>query len=272
MYDRVNKPKENKARAVTDSTVPANSNVKQGFGFVDNRPKNKVASKLQKNEKEAVSGTGDCLKSCSGNMGEKISQFKMIANPDNLKWQKTGVLKSEVFSTIPNPHVVMDQMSDTTLPGIIPGMNEAITSDVIKDPSRGNRQRLTKMHMVRGKFGGPGSVINLKLGTASSNNGGAGSHTREVEYPIQEYIQGSSGFGNKRGVSYNVSVGDGTVPKYLLDRAKGNVNVLGFLNNWCPSTFDCRATYFSYWPDNTNTWQWWQSEEQKEDIRLDIGV
>jgi hypothetical protein len=37
MYEQVEKPKENKSRAVANSVAQKKSNVKQGFGFVDNR-------------------------------------------------------------------------------------------------------------------------------------------------------------------------------------------------------------------------------------------
>lgn len=38
MYEHIEKPKENKSRAVANSFAKKNSGVKQGFGFVDNRP------------------------------------------------------------------------------------------------------------------------------------------------------------------------------------------------------------------------------------------
>ncbi len=39
MYEQVEKPKESKSRAVASSVAQNKSNVKQGFGFVDTRPK-----------------------------------------------------------------------------------------------------------------------------------------------------------------------------------------------------------------------------------------
>lgn len=42
MYEQVEKPKENKSRAVTNSVAQKKSDVKQGFGFVDNRQKPNV--------------------------------------------------------------------------------------------------------------------------------------------------------------------------------------------------------------------------------------
>jgi hypothetical protein len=47
MYDQVEKSKENKSRAVANSVAQKKSKVKQGFGFVDNRPEAVAQRKLQ---------------------------------------------------------------------------------------------------------------------------------------------------------------------------------------------------------------------------------
>jgi hypothetical protein len=47
MYEQVEKPKENKSRAVANSVAQRKSKVKQGFGFVDNRPESKKANQLR---------------------------------------------------------------------------------------------------------------------------------------------------------------------------------------------------------------------------------
>lgn len=47
MYEQVEKPKENKSRAVANSVAQKKNGVKQGFGFVDNRPEHIVARSLQ---------------------------------------------------------------------------------------------------------------------------------------------------------------------------------------------------------------------------------
>ena len=51
MYAQVEKPKENKSRAVANSVAQKKSNVKQGFGFVDNRLKNNIIVQLQQKTK-----------------------------------------------------------------------------------------------------------------------------------------------------------------------------------------------------------------------------
>ena len=47
MYEQVEKSKENKSRAIANSVAQNKSNVKQGFGFVDNRSESKAQKKLQ---------------------------------------------------------------------------------------------------------------------------------------------------------------------------------------------------------------------------------
>ena len=47
MYAQIEKPKENKSRAVANSVAQKKSNGKQGFGFVDNRPEAVAQRKLQ---------------------------------------------------------------------------------------------------------------------------------------------------------------------------------------------------------------------------------
>lgn len=47
MYVQVEKPKENKSRAIANSVAQKKSSEKQGFGFVDNRPETVAQKKLQ---------------------------------------------------------------------------------------------------------------------------------------------------------------------------------------------------------------------------------
>ncbi|ATG76431.1 MULTISPECIES: hypothetical protein [unclassified Pseudoalteromonas] len=63
MYEQVDKPKENKSRAVANSVTQKKSDVKQGFGFVDNRSDATSKRKM----KETVN---DSLKSIQLKVGE----------------------------------------------------------------------------------------------------------------------------------------------------------------------------------------------------------
>ncbi|MCW5204216.1 hypothetical protein VU11_07125 [Desulfobulbus sp. US2] len=46
MYEQVEKPKENKSRAVANSAAQKKSNGKQVFGFNDNRPDTVIQRKI----------------------------------------------------------------------------------------------------------------------------------------------------------------------------------------------------------------------------------
>lgn len=46
MYEQVEKSKENKSKAVSNSVTQKKSKGKQGFGFVDNRPNGIMQRKL----------------------------------------------------------------------------------------------------------------------------------------------------------------------------------------------------------------------------------
>jgi hypothetical protein len=50
MYEQIGKPKENKSRAVASTVAQKKSNVKQGFGFVDNR----LQSSVQRNQQDVI--------------------------------------------------------------------------------------------------------------------------------------------------------------------------------------------------------------------------
>ena len=55
MYEEVEKPKENKGRAVAHSVAQKKGNAKQGFGFVDNRSESDRFSNLQMNIRQQKS-------------------------------------------------------------------------------------------------------------------------------------------------------------------------------------------------------------------------
>lgn len=67
MYEQIEKPKENKSRAVANSNAQKKNGVKQGFGFVDNRPEAVAKRALQK----------------IVNSGSQGSQLKTIRHSDS---------------------------------------------------------------------------------------------------------------------------------------------------------------------------------------------
>jgi len=98
MYAQKEKPKDNKSRTVGNSVAQKKSNVKEGFGFVDNRPKaiiqrklhkmvnnNPVSQKMAKNRakgvvstvKTAVPDAGNRLFDIIGTFGGSIDKNKI---------------------------------------------------------------------------------------------------------------------------------------------------------------------------------------------------
>jgi hypothetical protein len=71
MYARVEKSKENKSRAVANSVAQKKSNVKQGFGFANNRPEVVTQKKLKKM-------VGKCKQTEGDNTNKTAIQGKFI--------------------------------------------------------------------------------------------------------------------------------------------------------------------------------------------------
>ena len=204
-----------------------------------------------------------------------IIQKRMESDANRMTWNPFGgIVNTALFNSLPEPHVLINKLTKTSKPVAFEEMKDTDISKLIKDPSRSYRQMLTKMHMIRGVFGGPGTLDNIRLGTAKSNNGGSGSHTYEVEYPIENFLKSGS-TGIKRFVDYTVSINDGSIPQYLQNSMNNSNTAIrnkqrSFLDKWCPTSFLCEATFYEY--SNTPTFighHYRVSNPQKETIRLD---
>jgi len=93
MYEQIEKPKENKSRAIVNSVTQKKSNVKYGFGFVDNRPESIAQRKMQSQanmssslplqKEENNTGLPDNLKSGVENFsGYSMDDVKVHYNSD----------------------------------------------------------------------------------------------------------------------------------------------------------------------------------------------
>lgn len=80
MYAQVEKPKENQSRAVANTAAQKKSNVKQGFGFVDNRPEVVAQRKLQEMTNKSPQATliSSLLQRNKGDLSPL--QLKALAN------------------------------------------------------------------------------------------------------------------------------------------------------------------------------------------------
>ncbi len=261
MYEYAGTTKENKSRVFANSVARKNkSNVKQAFGFIDNRPEAVAQRKLQ----EVVNNNPRLVQFRT--FQEKAIQCKMESDASKLTWTSSAAPTLNGFTLNPEPQVTLANETATSKPDLIPDMLDPEITTTIQDPSVSRAQRLTKMHMIRGRFDGPGDPSNLRLGTAMSNNISGDSHYYKVEKPIGEYLKmGSPG---DRAFYYSVDVGDKSVPSYLTARLPGkSAKTVSFVNSWCPSTFDCNATFFKKLSDGT-----WEQSSQQETVRLDVGA
>lgn len=122
MYAQVEKSKENKSRAIVNSITQKKSNVKQGFGFVDNRPEAIAQRKHQEMSVKYSAQLHPILKKENKNLGlstdlvqRHVIQFTMDELIDELiKFVKANDQKG--FST--------------KLRAMWPGMDEMISCEV----------------------------------------------------------------------------------------------------------------------------------------------
>ena len=120
MYERVEKPKENKSKAVANSLAQKKSGVKQGFGFVDNRPETVAQRQLKEmvknspqvrqanqlltivdnykaspqpltQKKENATGYTDNLRTSTKNLSDDHSNFQNVLQPRALSIGKVNM-------------------------------------------------------------------------------------------------------------------------------------------------------------------------------------
>ncbi len=176
-------------------------------------------------------------------------------DPNNLTWAKTGNWPSAGFAGLPTASKAVTAMEKTTSPYDPTGMSTWKDKGYLSDPARGDRQTLTRMHAVRGQFGGPSAANNMFLGTAPSNNFNANSHFKQVEQPLQSYLTGGSK--GSRAFDYRVTPTINSIPDWMKTRiskvtATDQSGLTAFANASMPSTFKCEADL--YLDDGKDKW------------------
>jgi hypothetical protein len=155
-----------------------------------------------------------------------------------------------LLSPLPQAHAIVDHVRpDTTEPADPAGMGDWRATGLIDDPSRTKKQVLTRMHAIRGKFGGPGRADNMFLGTALSNNFSSASHFKLVEQPLEKYLTGRPR-GETRAFEYWVEPRYGQVPRYISGRIdhirdggeRGRFQT--FAAGAIPDGFQCYARFY----------------------------
>jgi len=163
-----------------------------------------------------------------------------------------GPIPANGFTGLPVANKTVNRIQATTSPADPPGMSVWKNRGYLRDPSKPNtNQSLTRMHAIRGKFGGPSAANNMFLGTALSNNFHGQSHYREVEQPLERYLKGGTA-GERRAFDYTVAPNFGLLPPYMVARIHdpNQVNPAeqaafnGFANQHIPNGFTCTAVLY----------------------------
>lgn len=143
--------------------------------------------------------------------------------------------------------ITVQAMQGTSAPADPQGMVASIRP-YLKDPSKSNVQTLTRMHAIRGRFGGPSSSNNMFLGTALSNNFSSNSHYHQVEKPLEDFIRGKPK--GQRAFDYRVYPNVGVIPGYMGARIDGiqdgaiQNKLEVFARRHVPDGFHCEATLY----------------------------
>jgi hypothetical protein len=156
MYAQVEKPKENKNRAVANSVTQKKSNAKQGIGFVDNRPETIAQKKLQ--------GVVN-----NSSQGKQIAQMQSMTNVNGMPMNhNAGIIQRVATVNVTNT-------TDNYDSGWIQA--ETLSTGVDSGP-RAEAQAVANIaggtwvggHMVNDCLGGHGGFGNIVPITAAMNN------------------------------------------------------------------------------------------------------
>jgi hypothetical protein len=154
MYEYVKKPKENRNRAIANSVTQKKSGVKQGFGFVDNRPETVTQRKLQemvKNSQQVSKATSRTITEGMMHMPLQRGVHDSADTPKDV-FGKSAVLqltKGKTAKKAPAPapgvkkkitkakhkpkYVVYNQTADPTLAPYLPKGSSIIASNAVKN-------------------------------------------------------------------------------------------------------------------------------------------
>ncbi|MEL0635660.1 DNA/RNA non-specific endonuclease [Marinomonas sp. TI.3.20] len=132
MYEQVEKSKENKNRAVTNSVVQKKNNGKQGFGFVDNR-------------------------------SEYVSQLASSISYNTTEYDLENG-KKEIVGKKMDAHL---EQSDA-IKGSSPG--DGVQAGLMGSLKTAHYNRMIRGHLLNGQFGGLGIAMNLYPITAKANS------------------------------------------------------------------------------------------------------
>lgn len=175
-----------------------------------------------------------------------------VDDVDAWEYLEDGEMPDNGFGGLPpTASKTVDAISATTAPADPEGMGTWRPKGYLRDPAKSNGQALTRMHAVRGRFGGPSSSDNMFLGTAPSNNFNGASHYYEVELPLENYLN-DEGQDESRAFDYRVTPNFDDIPQYMQDRIDDpdwvdpddKDEFTTFANDHIPNGFRCDADLY----------------------------
>jgi len=175
-----------------------------------------------------------------------------VDDVDEWEYLEDGEMPDNGFGGLPpTASKTVDAISATTAPADPEGMGTWRAKGYLRDPAKSNGQALTRMHAVRGRFGGPSSSDNMFLGTAPSNNFNNASHYTQVEKPLEDYLN-DEGQDETRAFDYRVTPNFDDIPQYMQNRIDDEDWVdpddkdefTTFANDHIPNGFRCDADLY----------------------------
>jgi len=175
-----------------------------------------------------------------------------VDDVDEWEYLEDGEMPDNAFGGLPpTASKTVDAISATTAPADPEGMGTWRAKGYLRDPAKSNGQALTRMHAVRGRFGGPSSSDNMFLGTAPSNNFNNASHYTQVEKPLEDYLN-DEGQDESRAFDYRVTPNFDNIPQYMQNRIDDEDWVdpddkdefTTFANDHIPNGFRCDADLY----------------------------
>lgn len=189
-----------------------------------------------------------------------VPQLHQFQNQGNNHW---SIIFNKLLFDSNSPKDILSSYNKTDAENI---------QKIIKEPQKD--KTLTRMHMVRGRFGGPGTPNNLRFGTSYSNLYSINGHYKAVEEPITEFIRHNiNPKSDNIAIDYQINISDPSVPSYLTER-NDEINkdpqihnkVKKFLELWCPSEISCNVTFYRRYNEDG----WKQSNTQNQRVKMDL--
>lgn len=171
MYAQVEKSKENKSRAVANSVAQKKSNLKQSFGFVDNRPE----TSLQRKNRTIIDNSSNSYYKSGLSSNEIKNHGEVVQCDTEFKFKKRQLTYND-GGGVPKTEMVAEEAEAWIDPAnAVQGTTTPPSSGVYSDMG------LTQGHLINAQVGGPGIGENFFPITPSLNS----QHKNNIELPLK---------------------------------------------------------------------------------------